>query len=56
MSNRDQYVVCDDYKSNVLPVNVGVLGHMLYNNFITDISKFGIQNVFPAHDAIFYVK
>ena len=23
-SDRDQYVVCDDYKSNVLPANVGV--------------------------------
>ena len=24
LSNMDQYVVCDDYKSNVIPVNVGV--------------------------------
>ena len=36
LSNRDQYVVCDDYKSDVLPANVGVLqgsvlGPLLFN-------------------------
>ena len=58
LSNRDQYVVCDDYKSHVLPVTVGVpqgsaLGPLLFNILINDISQLGMKNVLFADDAVF---
>ena len=58
LSNRDKYVVCDDYKSDVLPVNVGVphgfvLGPLLFNIFINDLSELGMKNVLFADDAVF---
>ena len=61
LSNSDQYVVCDDYKSDLLPVNVGVsqgsvLGPLLYNIFINDISQLGMKNVLFAGNAIFYAE
>ena len=56
--NTDQYVVCDDYKSDVLPLNVGVpqryvLGPLLFNIFINNISQLGMKNVIFADDVIY---
>ena len=56
LSNRDQYVACDNFKSDVLPVNVGVpqgsvLGPLLFNIFINDISQLGMKNVLFADDS-----
>ena len=61
MFNRDQYVVCDDYKSDVLPVNVGVpqgsiLGPLLFSIFINGISQLGMKNVLFADDTVFYAE
>ena len=61
LSNRDQYIVCNEYKSNVLHVNVRVLqGSVLFPCglvfFINDISQLGMKNVLFADDAIFYAE
>ena len=58
LSNRVQYVVCDDYESDVLPPDVAVpmgsvLGTLLFNIFINDISQLGVENVLFADD-VFY--
>ena len=61
LSNTDQYVVCDDYKRDILPVNVGVpqgsvLGPLLFNIFINDISQLGMKNMLFADGAVFYAE
>ena len=58
MFNRDQYVVYDEYKSDVLPDNIGVpqgsvLGLSLLNIYINDMSQLGMKNVLFADDAVF---
>ena len=57
LSNRDQYVACDKYKSDILPITIGVPQRsvsslLLFNIFINDISQLGVINVFFADDAI----
>ena len=47
--------------SHILPVNVGdsqgsVLGSLLFNIFINDISQLGMKNVLIADDAVFYAE
>ena len=61
LSNKDQYVVCDECKSDVLPVDVGipqrsVIGPPLFNISKNDISQLGMKIVIFADDAVFYAE
>ena len=60
LSNRAQDVVCDDYKSDVSSVKVGVpqgsVSDPLLFIFINDISQPGMKNVLFVDDAVFYAE
>ena len=58
LSNRDQYVLCDGYKLDELPVNVGVpqgfaSGPLLFNIFINYILHIGMKNMVFEDDTVF---
>ena len=61
LSNRMQYTVCNDHGSEKLLTDTGVpqgsvLGPLLFNLFINDISLLGTDNVLFADDGVFYCK
>ena len=56
---RYQYVVCGDGESKLLPIPIGVpqgsvLGPLLFNIYINDITELGTKCILFADDAVFY--
>ena len=60
LTGREQFVVCENAKSSVLPISLGVpqgsvLGPLLFNIFLNDISNLpGVKTVLFADDSVFY--
>jgi hypothetical protein len=62
LTDRDQYAVLNQSRSQTLPVNIGVpqgsvLGPLLFNIYINDIASIShVETILFADDAVFYIE